>query len=43
MRYILEYHDQRFNVRIENKEKTKRFDINIISNLWLEIYKKQQI
>jgi glycosyltransferase involved in cell wall biosynthesis len=41
MKYIFEHQEQKLKIGIENKEKSKRFDINIISNLWLGIYKKE--
>jgi glycosyltransferase involved in cell wall biosynthesis len=40
MKYILQDPQQRFKVGNENKEKSKKFDINIVSNQWLDIYKK---
>jgi hypothetical protein len=39
MKYMLEDYDQRLKIRIENKEKSKRFDVELISNHWFDIYK----
>jgi glycosyltransferase involved in cell wall biosynthesis len=40
MKYMLEYPDQRFKIGAENKEESKKFDINLISDLWIGIYTK---
>ena len=38
MKYISEHQEQRSKLGIKNKEKSKRFDINIISDQWVKIY-----
>jgi glycosyltransferase involved in cell wall biosynthesis len=39
MKYMLEHNDQRLKSGVENKEKSKRFDVELISNQWFDIYK----
>ncbi|MDR2399094.1 MAG: glycosyltransferase [Endomicrobium sp.] len=39
MKYILKNPQQKFKVGNENKEKSKRFDVELISNQWFDIYK----
>jgi glycosyltransferase involved in cell wall biosynthesis len=38
MKYMFEHQEQILKIGIENKEKSKRFDINIISDQWVKIY-----
>jgi hypothetical protein len=41
MKYMLEHADQKVKIGTENKEKSKKFNIESISSVWLKIYTKQ--
>jgi glycosyltransferase involved in cell wall biosynthesis len=39
MKYMFEHQEQSIKTGVENIEKSKRFDINIISDQWIKIYR----